>query len=378
MGSDFMPAYKNLNGKIEVKEMKEVKTDKKYTNISLRTFIPDILMIQKEKIESLANCLDFYIYPDIIRWLKKHNPNIKYPKLTLIFDNLTGTNKAFVIRKYKEEYNLNAITLDINSINNELFLLTLIHEVQHVLNNYYRGNNQYEEDWINEGLSELFVYHFTSTLPLKELEKFRNSSYTKSLLDFDGSQKSYTTSFLFMAWMYFHFGKDEFLFKMITSSDQGIQNIEKKARAYGENTFTFNENLYSFKSLYLNFSIALFFNSSRIGKEYFFSITSNDITDGVLSKIKVAPKLLYINKLMNNQLNLKVSPYQSYYYKLFPIKHCYDVHKQDGLSLYKVRMSHRTVTIDQVDEQLCVEDEVDTYLIVSNLNTKIKDCTILP
>lgn len=239
----------------------------------------DVPFVDKKKIDAAFKRFDEFIYFQYIRSLvpdpagesRKSNPII------LLFDNIRdrkwrnsspekeyyGYYEPFLSRTYERDI----LILDINSSLGELnYLLT--HEMQHMFRDRY--SDGLESRWLDEGLSKFAEYYLSDLhsgdgqreFPTWQLEDFamnpsRPLRYRYQVL----SESSYFNNFLFVYYLYSHFGGIETIRKLMTSKNGDLLNIENTLKSMQKlETRTSKRDFYNFKDIFLNYQVALVAN----------------------------------------------------------------------------------------------------------------------
>jgi len=156
------------------------------------------------------------------------------------------------------------------------FLETLAHEFQHMI---HWHQNPSEEEWLDEGMSDLSSYLCGFGLQEDHYTAFYNKPTTK-LKPFDGSLESYGVAFTFVLYFFEQYGgttditKKNLIKKLTSSGDKGEGSIQVALEFAGYGGVTFDQ-------LYKDFCTMLALDSTGVAK---YSISQADIVVDPLFK----------------------------------------------------------------------------------------------
>jgi hypothetical protein len=104
--------------------------------------------------------------------------------------------------------------------------ITLVHEYAHRFRYQY---NPHEKLWLSEGLAQMFEYFFRGrSWPIAFNDLVFNRQrivISDAALDFAPQAYGYPSSFIFLNYLYTHFGQEKFLQKVMRSEKSGWANI---------------------------------------------------------------------------------------------------------------------------------------------------------
>lgn len=365
-----LPRYVSFNKRAGIFPALEIDNGPNYVSY----IFADEILSEKDKLLLLETGRDFQrlVYDNYYRHFKHHSKRIGIKKVFLLFDRFENKkSRSMVMREYLDDYGLSVINIDIDSLKDSRIKLTLVHEMQHLINNIYRKDDKhYEEDWINEGLSQFYEYYFSRLLPENSLKSFFKDGLIPSLISSPGD-KEYTNYLLFMIYLYTHFGGESLLLDIMTSGERGRDNLENAIRNNIGNSSIDGTGLTKLSSMFLNYSMALWYNKIGYGEREFFSI-GGQRDHYLLSSYHIKATKLLINK---DEKVIDLKPFQTGYYKLHGAR-CFSVKADRGCMVYRVSGERQGIPERPVSGEHCLLNDNDREFILAVINPKHVNCRI--
>lgn len=245
----------------------------------------EIPFIDPKNLCFILNTFDKEIYP-------RYNQHVTVdPKATtrsrdkiiILFDNIhdefyyqNKTTKEFSARfsRYLTKYyHQDIFVIDINYINPWQTTYILTHELQHLIRYHYHEN---ESLWLDEGLAQ-FIDYYLNGFPIESLLELEHQFKKDCALDSCSRQmrSGYSDNFLFIYYLYKHYGGIDFIRTLITNNEQrGVENIqqamnvmknklEEKIKLDSSSELACKLPFFSFKKALINYHIALLSNNFR-------------------------------------------------------------------------------------------------------------------
>jgi hypothetical protein len=183
-------------------------------------------------------------------------------KIILLFDeNLSF--KGFHSRILEEQYRRDFILIDINeNLDSNALKYRFPHELQHLVRYHYQPA---EEDWLNEGLSVFTEYLFNEEFPILYLEKY-NDLAGRSLfgrLESENRTGNYFNNFLFIYYLYQHYGGMDLIRELMRSPQAGAENIGTTLQRFKNKQKGLKSDYYSLEKAFINYQLALILNPYR-------------------------------------------------------------------------------------------------------------------
>lgn len=241
----------------------KLKYEGRYTQIYVYT---DVLQKNQsnqfeQDLENIARYFDQEICPRMQELLQLPILN-RQQKIILLFDeNLSyrGYHSRILAEKYQRDF----ILLDINqNLDSNALKYRLPHELQHIVRYHY---NKAESDWLNEGLSVFAEFLVNEEFPVKYLDAFSNlggHQLSKSPKNNGEQSFIYFNSFLFVYYLYQHYGGIDMIRQLLRSTKSGWQNIDQ-VLAQQKSVPPKLKSFYNFKKAFINYQLALVLNPFR-------------------------------------------------------------------------------------------------------------------
>jgi hypothetical protein len=321
--------------------------------------------------QAQAELFDQNIYPRLIDFLYS-NQKAVIPEVSLFFSpNLRGElYKGWEDAEFWNHYHQNVIAIA-DDLDGASFSVVAIHEMQHLFNEISkRESGTREEKWLDEGLSELLEWRMTGLFPSKLVDSVFLSGEIENLSKWPDEetspQKNYGQSFLFIYYLYQHFGQDAFLRAEILNPTAGwagliatLKNLNPEA----------DPNSLAPENLFLSFSLSLAVNSKIAGIHRQYSI-SGPAFENELNNRKISARFF-----STQSKNEKLKPLSARFYRL-DVSGCVVIPAVPGVQVFLATFPLAgAVTIREIkkEESICAPENsaLSTELILVNDSIKL-------
>ncbi len=241
----------------------------------------------------------------------------------------------------------------------------LAHEFQHLIHD---GLDRDEETWLDEGCANYAAFlagyiidvHISSFLDHPEF----------SLVSFDNYLAEYGGTFLFILYLYEHFGGVDFMRSLIQSPKHSIDSINSTLAEYG-----YRER---FEEIFINWTIANYIDDESIGIDSIYAYKNLELAKFDTNDIRygldpTGEYDLYPIEIRNTQ-----TPYLSSAYYLFRPRLGDDITiRFDGedISDYHITLIHNGVDIEI--ETLNLDDANNVIEVIHNFPRYYYDATLI-
>ncbi len=309
--------------------------------------------------QEAALLFDRVIYPKFLAIFPKEFLDPGLPQITLIFDELDpdSVHKGYVSRRYPAENGIYAMVLDARLIGKPEFSLVAAHELQHIFNLFFSIQNHAstpQQDWLNEGLSQFTEFYISGNAPLAALGRISSQGKTLPIAqwpeDSEITDAHYANAFLWISYLYYHFGRNELLWRLIAKPHTGIESVIATLSEMNGKYFNVPAQFLSFQSLFANYSLALAINSKTTGSNRLFSIT-DDVFVTDLSSFTVKPAFALL------PMSESLEPMQAVFLKPSEVAGCLNLNAPNGVYAYLIESilgtSHVT-RIARIEDGTCM------------------------
>lgn len=324
-----------------------------------------------------ALLFDRVIFPKFVSLFPKSIFKRPLPKVTIVFDEMNSStgHRGYFSRRYPSERDLYVMIIDDKLAGTPGFSVMAAHELQHLFNYYFSvqsGADHFQDDWLNEGLSEFMEYYVSGALPDTSLGFSAASGQTASIGNWPdhSTGKDYADAFLWVSYLYWHFGGDELLWRLISDPRVGMESVLGNIQELKEKFPAIGESLLTEKSLLANYSLALTLNSRLIGTNHLLSLTGENIVAG-LSQFKMQPQFTLFRPVLGNlTATIPLASKQSVYLRMSDPDACLKLNTGAGVYAYLVETASVNTRIQRIhaDQATCpvLSDPLGRIVVVIN------------
>jgi hypothetical protein len=295
-------------------------------------------------------------------------PGRRNDKIILLFDS-DLRSKGYHSRTLTELYHRDFILFDVlENLDSNALKYRLPHELQHVIRYHF---NRSEVDWLNEGLSIMVESLFNEEFPIGYLEKYNNLGGLTLFEKFDkeNSSENYFNNFMFIYYLYHHYGGIRLIRELMKSPHSGVNNLNAQlVRLKPKNQQM--AQYFTFERAFSNYQLALILNPYRDRIESF------GFFDLMLNRANLPSRLHdYSTRsgILPTKTPISLPPGTSNFYDLEEKCFSIEVRRQSTLLLVLIDMSStipsQAIQILQNHKKYCVQNLLRTGQILAIINS---------
>lgn len=347
-------------------------------------------------LQNQALLFDRVIYPKFQGLFPKDQLISPLPKIALIIDDMDPQviHRGYVSPRYWLENGIYGMVIDAklldnsNTFSSAAFSMVAAHELQHIFSYIYSlrnfsqesspsGSPTFQEDWLNEGLSEFMQYYVSGVMPQAALSTFATLGKTESIEFWPENsavtENDYMGSLLWVTYLYYHFGKEQLIWRLIADPRKGMESIVGNIQTLNHSVFNIAPELLTPKSLLANFAIAMGLNSKSVGLNGLFSITGGAYVPE-LTNFHLVPDLL-----ISGVQSFHLAPHQSIYLKLTSAQSCIHLNNDSGVYAFEIDSASGQAQIQPLPNPYCPDtsDRIwDHIIVILNENESLSQATL--
>jgi len=169
--------------------------------------------------------------------------HVIWPNITRVFGNISRNRITIVLKEIDGPYGIGgyyvpggwSIYIDVADLSRDGHEIAA-HEFQHLIHDKHDGD---EDLWVNEGMSMMamhVLYHNTSGSSLPSYIRAFENNHDNSLTEFDNTMTDYGQVYVFMEYIYEHYGGEEVLRNIVDNPLNGIDGIVDTLNSMGYST----------------------------------------------------------------------------------------------------------------------------------------------